>query len=70
MAKEKKVTLANYSDQFIMVFPTDTNPYHEHGVAVMMHPDSAKRLIEKGYMTEEMPEGYVESGHMTNKDDE
>jgi hypothetical protein len=60
MAKEKKVELENYTDQFVPVFPTADNPYHEQGKKVMIHPDMAKHLIAKGLMTEEVPEGYEE----------
>jgi len=60
MAKEKVVTLDNYSENFIRVFPTEKNIYHKQGLAVRMHPDAAKRLIEKGLMTQETPDDYEE----------
>jgi len=58
MAKEKKVTLANYKEQFVTLFPTEINKHHEQGKAFKAHPDMAKHLISKGFATEEEPEGY------------
>lgn len=62
MAKVKKVELENYTEQFVPVWPTEKNTFHEPGKKVMMHPDAAKHLIAKGLMTEEQPEDYVEEG--------
>jgi len=58
MAKEKVVTLENYGDNFMRVFPTEKNIYHRKNIPVMLHPDAAKRLIEKGLMTQETPDDY------------
>jgi len=60
MAKEKKVTLANYREQYVTLFPTERNKHHEQGKAFKVHPDVAKRLIDKGYATDEVPDGYEE----------
>jgi hypothetical protein len=60
MAKIKVVELENYTDQFVPVFPTKDNPFHEQGKKVMLHPDVAKKLIQKGLMTDEVPEDYQE----------
>lgn len=57
--KDKKVTLANYRDQFVTVYGTDKNQYHETGKPIQLHPDSAKHLVAKGFATETEPEEEV-----------
>lgn len=53
--KEKKVTLAQYRDNFVTLYGTEKNPYHETGKPFQIHPDQAKLLISKGFATEEAP---------------
>jgi hypothetical protein len=61
MAKEKTgMDLSDYEKQFVKVYPTAENPYHQQNKSQMVHPDVAKALVAKGYMTEEEPEGWEE----------
>jgi hypothetical protein len=60
MAKDKKIELENYTDQFVRVFSTEKNPYYSEGTAVMIHPDMAKHLTQIGMMTDQEPEGFEE----------
>lgn len=63
MAKSRKpLELEEYNTQFVTVYGTDENPYHETGKPFEIHPDMAAHLEKKGFVTFGAPGETLEEG--------